>query len=121
MRVSRAACARNLYAHFLRFLLAGGLSGSLAALIQSTFYGPLTGGVFSAFQAFGATAVIASPAVLVVGGVLLDAGVGFGGWELYKKLEGRDAMAEAPSSSGAMVQINSGGGPHNGDDGKSKF
>ncbi|KAK7462177.1 hypothetical protein VKT23_007781 [Stygiomarasmius scandens] len=56
------------------FTSAGVAAGSLAATIQSVFCGAFTGGLFSAFQSLGATAVIASPPVLGVGAALVIIG-----------------------------------------------
>jgi hypothetical protein len=58
--------------------------GSLAAALQSSVYGALTGGAFSVVQSFAATAVVASPAVLAIGSILLAGGVGLFGWKLWK-------------------------------------
>ncbi|KAF8147567.1 hypothetical protein B0H34DRAFT_795430 [Crassisporium funariophilum] len=58
------------------FTSSGVLAGSLAAVIQSQFYGAMTSGLFASLQSFGATAVVAPPvfiglgvASLVIGGV----------------------------------------------------
>ncbi|KAF8902793.1 hypothetical protein CPB84DRAFT_1678571, partial [Gymnopilus junonius] len=56
------------------FTQSGVLAGSMAATLQSALWGASTGGIFSFLQAFGATAVIASPAVLAVRGVCLGVG-----------------------------------------------
>lgn len=85
--------------------------GSLATVIQSHFYGALTRGVFSSLQAFGATAAIASPAVLVLGGILLGTGAGLFGWWLYKKWRG--GGDDDPPSQGVLVV------QHNGREGDS--
>ncbi|KAF5316376.1 hypothetical protein D9619_006728 [Psilocybe cf. subviscida] len=53
------------------FTSSGVLAGSLAALIQSVFYGANTGGIFSLFQSIGATAALAPPVAFVLGGALL--------------------------------------------------
>ncbi|KAF8177250.1 hypothetical protein BJ912DRAFT_986104 [Pholiota molesta] len=68
----------------LGFTSSGVLLGSLAAALQSSVYGALTGGAFSVVQAFAATAVVASPAVLAIGSILLAGGVGLFGWKLWK-------------------------------------
>ena len=44
------------------------LTGSIAAGLQSAIYGGATGGVFSAFQALGAT-MVAPPLIAAFGGV----------------------------------------------------
>ncbi|KAK7043978.1 hypothetical protein VNI00_008146 [Paramarasmius palmivorus] len=49
------------------FTSSGVLAGSVAAGIQSMFYGGFTGGLFSVCQSIGATAVMASPAVILLG------------------------------------------------------
>ncbi|KAJ7574938.1 hypothetical protein C8J56DRAFT_977864 [Mycena floridula] len=64
------------------FTLLGVAAGSLAAAIQSAFYGGATTGLFSILQSLGATAVIGSPVLPLIGGVL--AGVGIG-WKIYGK------------------------------------
>ncbi|PPQ91370.1 hypothetical protein CVT25_004137 [Psilocybe cyanescens] len=65
---------------------AGGIAaGSMAAAIQSAFYGAYTTGLISTLQAFGATAVIAFPAALILGSISLATGVGFLGHWLYKR------------------------------------
>ncbi|KAF5361111.1 hypothetical protein D9758_009081 [Tetrapyrgos nigripes] len=56
------------------FTSSGVAAGSVAAAIQSVFYGGATGGLFSAFQSFGATAVIASPVILGLGAAAAVAG-----------------------------------------------
>ncbi|KAJ7574942.1 hypothetical protein C8J56DRAFT_977868, partial [Mycena floridula] len=64
------------------FTPSGVVAGSLAAAIQSAFYGGATTGLFSILQSLGATAVIGSPVLPIIGGVL--AGVGIG-WKFYQK------------------------------------
>ncbi|KAJ7580342.1 hypothetical protein C8J56DRAFT_961317 [Mycena floridula] len=64
------------------FTLSGVAAGSLAAAIQSAFYGGATTGLFSILQSLGATAAIGSPVLPIIGGVL--AGVGTG-WKIYEK------------------------------------
>jgi hypothetical protein len=51
------------------------MSGSLAAGIQSLVYGASTGGLFSIFQSIGATAVVAPPVALILGGVAVGTGI----------------------------------------------
>ncbi|KAF8171642.1 hypothetical protein BJ912DRAFT_1066058 [Pholiota molesta] len=68
----------------LGFTSSGVLLGSLAAALQSSVYGAFTGGAFSVLQSFAATAVVASPAVLAIGSILLAGGVGLFGWKLWK-------------------------------------
>jgi hypothetical protein len=69
-------------------------TGSLAAIIQSSVYAGSTGGIFSALQSFGATAVVAPPVALALGGTLLVVGAGVGGYWLYQRRQRRLA-AEA--------------------------
>ncbi|THU92067.1 hypothetical protein K435DRAFT_840734 [Dendrothele bispora CBS 962.96] len=49
-------------------------AGSLATVIQSTFYGAYTCGIFSSLQSFGATAVMASPFALGLGATAMVVG-----------------------------------------------
>ncbi|KAJ7598135.1 hypothetical protein C8J56DRAFT_161533 [Mycena floridula] len=75
------------------FTLSGVAAGSLAAAIQSLFYGASTTGLFSILQSLGATAVIGSPVLPIVGGVLVGVGIiGLVGWKIYK--EHRDAASK---------------------------
>ena len=71
-------------------------TGSLAALIQSSAYAGSTGGIFSALQSFGATAAVAPPVALALGGTLLIVGAAAGGYWLYQRRQRRlDAEAQA--------------------------
>ena len=74
-------------------------TGSLAATIQSALYGASTGGIFSVIQSLGATAVVAPPVTLALGGILLVVGVGAGGYWLYQRRQRRLA-AEAQAAVG---------------------
>ncbi|KDR69310.1 hypothetical protein GALMADRAFT_1352886 [Galerina marginata CBS 339.88] len=99
----------------LGWSVSGVVAGSIAAAIQSSLYGAFTTGVFSSLQAFGATAVIASPAGLAVGGITLVVGAGCLGYWLYRKERERRASESAtgpsdsdtgppPSSANAVVK-----------------
>jgi hypothetical protein len=68
--------------------------GSIATGIQSSFYGPLTTGVFSSFQYLGATAVVAPPATLVSGSGAIAAGIGCLAYYHWKKQVGPKAVKE---------------------------
>ncbi|PPQ64822.1 hypothetical protein CVT26_002654 [Gymnopilus dilepis] len=72
------------------FTQGGVLAGSIAASLQSIFYGGATGGIFSALQSFGATAAIASPVVLAIGGTGLAIGAGCLLWSWWKRRGGND-------------------------------
>ena len=74
-------------------------TGSLAATIQSTFFGGYASGIFSIFQSFGATAAVAPPVALALGGILLVVGVGAGGYWFYQRRQRRLA-AEAQAATG---------------------
>ncbi|THU97358.1 hypothetical protein K435DRAFT_778098 [Dendrothele bispora CBS 962.96] len=56
------------------FTSSGIAAGSLATVIQSTFYGAYTCGIFSSLQSFGATAVIAPPVALGLGAAAMVVG-----------------------------------------------
>ncbi|KAG7092613.1 hypothetical protein E1B28_008956 [Marasmius oreades] len=56
------------------FTSSGVAAGSLAAGIQSVIYGGATGGVFSALQSIGATAVMAPPVAIALGVGAITAG-----------------------------------------------
>jgi len=75
-------------------------AGSIAAAIQSSLYGAYTAGAFSGLQAFGATAVIASPAVLAVGGTILVVGAGVIIYGLYQKRQRRLAAEGSDKRAG---------------------
>ncbi|KDR69307.1 hypothetical protein GALMADRAFT_77599 [Galerina marginata CBS 339.88] len=85
----------------LGWTVSGVVAGSIAAAIQSSIYGAFTTGVFSTLQSFGATAVIASPAGLAVGGITLVVGAGCLWYWLYKTERARRASesASGPSNS----------------------
>ena len=53
--------------------------------------------MFAAFQSFGATAVVAPPVALALGGTLLVIGAGVGGYWLYRRRQLRLA-AEAQAA-----------------------
>lgn len=72
-------------------------TGSVAAFIQSIFYGGGTTGIFSMLQSFGATAAFAPPVALVFGGLLLFGGAVAGGYWLYQR-QRRLAQAEAQAA-----------------------
>ncbi|ESK86264.1 hypothetical protein Moror_16618 [Moniliophthora roreri MCA 2997] len=61
------------------FTSSGVLAGSIAAGIQSVFYGGMTGGLFSLCQSIGATAVAAPPLAigLGIGALVVGAGLAF--------------------------------------------
>ncbi|KAF9532832.1 hypothetical protein CPB83DRAFT_880478 [Crepidotus variabilis] len=61
----------------LGFTAAGIAKGSIAALIQSSFYGAFTGGIFSFFQSIGAAAIMSNPLVLSLGTAAVVGGVGY--------------------------------------------
>jgi len=63
--------------NLLGFTSAGVVGGSLATLIQSALYAGSTGGIFSALQSFGATAVVAPPIALALGITLVLSGLGW--------------------------------------------
>ncbi|KAL0063767.1 hypothetical protein AAF712_009324 [Marasmius tenuissimus] len=65
------------------FTTSGVAAGSLAAGIQSAVYGGATGGLFSICQSIGATAVIASPAGIVLGAGAVAAGAGYFAWNRW--------------------------------------
>ncbi|KAF6758885.1 hypothetical protein DFP72DRAFT_886880 [Ephemerocybe angulata] len=54
--------------NWLGFTLGGVAAGSFATWIQSVFYGPATGGVFSVLQMLGATLALPSIELVVLGG-----------------------------------------------------
>ncbi|KAM5538407.1 hypothetical protein V8D89_008009 [Ganoderma adspersum] len=54
----------------LGFTKAGVAAGSIAAWVQSTFYGAFTCGLFSVLQSAGATAAVAFNPLLAVVGLL---------------------------------------------------
>ncbi|KAK7462176.1 hypothetical protein VKT23_007780 [Stygiomarasmius scandens] len=56
------------------FTSAGVAPGSVATIVQPVVYGAYTTGTFSALQSVGATAVMASPAVLGIGATLVVIG-----------------------------------------------
>ncbi|EEB91713.1 hypothetical protein MPER_09889 [Moniliophthora perniciosa FA553] len=58
------------------FTASGVLAGSLAAGIQSVFYGGMTGGLFSLGQSIAATAVMAPPLAIGLGIGALVVGAG---------------------------------------------
>ncbi|KAF4615000.1 hypothetical protein D9613_002466 [Agrocybe pediades] len=74
--------------NLLGFTANGVLAGSIAAFVQSLFWGGSTGGIFSALQAFGATATISLPALAIGGGLLL-------GWWWWNR-KGGDDEGQAP-------------------------
>jgi len=57
------------------FTSSGVAAGSIAATIQSVFYGASTGGLFSIFQSIGATAVVAPPLALGLGVAAIGTGL----------------------------------------------
>jgi len=63
-------------------------TGSLAASIQSPFYGGFTRGIFSMLQSFGAKFVIAPRFVLGCGGTLLVFGAQAIHYWWYRRREG---------------------------------
>ncbi|CAA7271108.1 unnamed protein product [Cyclocybe aegerita] len=81
------------------FTAAGVLKGTLAATLQSMFWGANTGGIFSGLQAFGATAAIASPAVIGIGVAFGVIGAGLLGYRWYKKRQARAIAAAASGGS----------------------
>ncbi|KAF9532830.1 hypothetical protein CPB83DRAFT_806440 [Crepidotus variabilis] len=87
------------------FTSGGVAAGSIAAAFQSAVLGGATGGAFSSLQAFGATAMIAHPAVLAVGIILMAGGAGVVGYGLWRKRQ-RQREAELAAS-----MVSSGQGP----------
>ncbi|KAK7043980.1 hypothetical protein VNI00_008148 [Paramarasmius palmivorus] len=83
------------------FTSSGIVGGSIAAGIQSMFYGGSTGGLFSVCHSIAATAVIAPPAVIVLG---LGAAAAGAACLLSKKRRGDDDDDdEAPASGVALA------------------
>ncbi|PPQ73710.1 hypothetical protein CVT24_007265 [Panaeolus cyanescens] len=76
------------------FTSGGVAAGSLAALIQSTFYGAWTGGIFSGLQSIGAVAVVPPPITI---GIAVASVVVGGGYLLYRHFKRRRIALDASS------------------------